>query len=164
MGYPFVVEQADDGYAASAAQFPSLAASKDRSELDRLMAEQLALVLQDYRERGERPPEPIAKEDVDTSDYEGGVYEIVFIEPVGLNPISLSIEKAIDEVGISRAELARRMKAPASVVSRLVNPFYWGHSARSLREVAAALNADLEVRFVQAKPPQKRRSSTSASF
>ncbi len=151
MSYPFIVERSDEGYAASAAQFPTLAASKNRDELGRLMAEQLALVLQDYRERSEKPPEANALEEIDTSDYEEGTYEIILVEPAELSPISLSIEEAIEGQGLSRAELARRMNVPASVVSRLTNPFYWGHSAKSLREVAAALNAELEVRFVQPK-------------
>ena len=64
-----------------------------------------------------------------------------------MNPVSLEIEQALSAAGLSQAELARRIGSSRSAVSRLINPFYWGHSLDVLRRVADALNAQLQVKF-----------------
>jgi hypothetical protein len=43
--------------------------------------------------------------------------------------------------------VAEAMGTTQSAVARLCNPDYWGHSVESLRKVALALNAPLEVKF-----------------
>lgn len=159
MRYPFVIEPAPSNLAASAVQFATLATAKERSKLERLMAEQLALVLYEYTQRGEAPPAPADASTVDLSEYEEGS-EVVYIRPAPLNPISLKLEAEIERQGITQSELARRMNTPRSVISRLTNPFYWGHSLKSLNEVAQALNVELEVSF---EPPDKRRQDAVAA-
>lgn len=150
MKYAFVIEPAAGNLTASALQFTTLATAADRAKLERLMAEQLALVLHDYAKRGETPPAPEDANVVDLlDDYEEGS-EIVYVEPAPLNPVSLAIEAALERQGVSQSDLGRRMGAPRSVVSRLTNPFYWGHSLKSLNEVARALGTQLEVGFVPA--------------
>lgn len=63
------------------------------------------------------------------------------------NHVSLVIERAMREEGVSAGELARRLDVDARVVQRLTNPFYFGHSTRTLRAVAAALGKHLRVTF-----------------
>lgn len=76
-----------------------------------------------------------------------GSEEILFLEPAPMNPVSLEIEQALSKAGLSQAELARRIGSSRSAVSRLTNPFYWGHSLDVLRRVAEALNSELQVKF-----------------
>ncbi len=52
--------------------------------------------------------------------------------------------------GMTQSELARQVGTSASVISRLENAGYEGHSLTMLRRVAAALGKDLELKFVPA--------------
>lgn len=147
VAYPFVVEETPTGFAASALQFPSLATAATRAELDRLMGEQAALYLLDCRLASTVPSHPCAEDDLDLSDWSeaGGEPEVVYVEPAAINEVSVAIERALREEGVAYAELARRMGASPSVVTRLTDPFYFGHTTRSLRTVARALGRRLDV-------------------
>jgi ribosome-binding protein aMBF1 (putative translation factor) len=57
------------------------------------------------------------------------------------------------KAGISQAELARRVGTTQSVISRLEDADYDGHSLAMLNRIAAALERRVEIRFV----PRKRR-------
>lgn len=50
--------------------------------------------------------------------------------------------------GLSQRELARRIGTTASVISRLENADYDGHSLSMLRRIAAAVGYRVEVRFL----------------
>ena len=147
VAYPFAVIQTPTGFAASALQFPSLATAATRAELDHLMREQVALYLLECRLESAVPSPPCAEEDLDLSDWSesGGEPDVVYVEPAAVNEASVAIERALREEGVAYAELARRMDAPASVVTRLTDPFYFGHTTRSLRKVAHALGRRLDV-------------------
>jgi antitoxin HicB len=71
--------------------------------------------------------------------------EVVFLEPAAFNPVSQEIAAALVVARITQAELARRLETSPAAVSRLVNPFYWGHSLALLRRIAEALQAELTV-------------------
>lgn len=60
------------------------------------------------------------------------------------------------EAGLSQRELARRAGTTASVISRLENADYEGHSVRLLRRLAAVMDFNVEVRFRRRKPGQDR--------
>jgi antitoxin HicB len=145
MKYPFFMQKTERNYAATAVQFPTLATHTDRSELERLMAEGLALQLHDYTERGEQAPAPLAEKELDLSDYEGEDVEVVWVEPAKLNPVSLELDRAIRAAGLSEAEVARRTGTSRAAMTRVTNPFYWGHSLNTLRKLADALGVQLEV-------------------
>jgi ribosome-binding protein aMBF1 (putative translation factor) len=55
--------------------------------------------------------------------------------------------------GLSQAELARRVGTTQSVISRLEDADYEGHSLAMLNRIAAAVERRVEIRFV----PRKRR-------
>lgn len=111
----------------------------------------LALALQDLTELGLPPPTPCPSTELDLSDYElTEPYEIVEAAPAKMNPVSIEIERALESAGVTRTELARRMQVPRSVVSRITDPFYFGHSVRTVQRVADALNVRLEIRLAQA--------------
>lgn len=67
-----------------------------------------------------------------------------FHEP---DPVSLELARALKEAGISQAELARRLGVKPPSIARLFSPRYTGHSIRSLREIAAALGMEVEVKL-----------------
>jgi DNA-binding XRE family transcriptional regulator len=50
--------------------------------------------------------------------------------------------------GLTQSQLAERVGTTASVISRLENADYEGHSLSMLRRVANALGKDIDVRFV----------------
>ena len=64
-----------------------------------------------------------------------------------LNPVSLEVAAAIARSGLPQSQVAEDMDTTQSAVARLCNPDYWGHSVESLRKLALALNAPLEVKF-----------------
>ncbi len=163
MKYPFVIEPARLNLAASAVQFATLATANNRAELGRLMAEQLALELHSYAERNETPPAPLDDVDIDLSNYEAGSM-VVYVEPAPLNPVSLTLAAELEQLGVKPSELAKRLGTSRSVVSRLTNPFYWGHSVKTLNRVAEVLGTELRVSFAapEAAPKPERRATTRA--
>lgn len=52
------------------------------------------------------------------------------------------------DAGLSQRELAQRVKTTASVICRLEDADYDGHSMTMLRRIAEALNKRVELRFV----------------
>jgi transcriptional regulator with XRE-family HTH domain len=64
------------------------------------------------------------------------------------------------EAGLSQRELAARVGTTASVICRLEDADYDGHSLALLRRVAAAVGRRVEVRFV----PETDRDTTPATF
>ena len=55
-----------------------------------------------------------------------------------------------DEAGLTQAELAELVGTSRTVITRLEDDDYDGHSLSMLRRVAAALNKRIEIRFVTA--------------
>jgi ribosome-binding protein aMBF1 (putative translation factor) len=53
--------------------------------------------------------------------------------------------------GLTQGELAKRVGTSASVISRLEDADYEGHSLAMLRRIGAALNKRVEIRFVTVK-------------
>ena len=53
-----------------------------------------------------------------------------------------------EKSGLSQRELARLVGTTASVICRLENADYEGHSLAMLRRIATALNKRVEIRFV----------------
>lgn len=52
------------------------------------------------------------------------------------------------KAGLTQAQLAKLIGTTASVISRLEDADYKGHSLAMLRRIAAALNKRVEIRFV----------------
>jgi ribosome-binding protein aMBF1 (putative translation factor) len=61
------------------------------------------------------------------------------------------IHQARTEAGLSQRQLAARIGSTASVICRLEDGDYNGHSMAMLRRIADALGQRVEVRFVPAK-------------
>jgi ribosome-binding protein aMBF1 (putative translation factor) len=65
--------------------------------------------------------------------------------------IAMGIFQLRTEAGLSQRELASRIGTTASVISRLEDADYQGHSMAMLRRIAAAVGKRVEVRFVPTK-------------
>ncbi len=62
-----------------------------------------------------------------------------------------------DKAGLSQRDLAKLVGTSASVICRLEDADYEGHSLSMLRRIAAALNKRVEIRFVSVR--RKARSA-----
>lgn len=146
--YPFIIEKAESNYAAVAEQFSILITADSREELGRNMPNTLAAHLFEMRRKGLAIPAPITATQVDTSDFDE--FEIVMVEPAPTNPVSLKVAITIEASGLTQAEIAERMETTQSVISRLADPFYWGHTIKSLSRLAKALGRKVEIDFPHA--------------
>ncbi|MDP7005119.1 MAG: helix-turn-helix transcriptional regulator [Phycisphaerales bacterium] len=52
------------------------------------------------------------------------------------------------EAGLSQREFAKRIDTTASVICKLENADYDGHTMKSLRKIAAAVGKTVQIRFV----------------
>ena len=71
------------------------------------------------------------------------------------------IYAARNKAGLSQAELADRIGTKQSVISRLEDADYEGHSLSMLHRIAAALGQCVEIRFL---PPQKAARGCRANI
>lgn len=150
--YPFAVEHSDGSWSASALQWPAAIAAATRDELERLMAEQVALYLHDEVVEGRTPEPPKYEHQLNVAPYreDGEEFEVVFVSPAPLSSAAVAIDRALHEDGVSQAELARRMGVPRSTISRITDPLYSGHTTNTLRAVAEALGRKLRIDLVAA--------------
>lgn len=77
--------------------------------------------------------------------------------------ISVLIYDLRHAAGLTQAQLAKRVGTTASVISRLEDADYDGHSLGMLRRIAAALGRKVEIRLVRTgrRAPAARRKSRS---
>lgn len=75
-----------------------------------------------------------------------------FEEEVANREVAQKIYQLRTKAKISQAELARRVGTTQSVISRLEDADYEGHSLAMLNRIAAALEQRVEIRFVSRKP------------
>ena len=71
------------------------------------------------------------------------------------------IYEARNKAGLSQAELAERIGTKQSVISRLEDADYEGHSLSMLQRIAAALGQGVEIRFFAVKTTRGRRSNAA---
>jgi DNA-binding XRE family transcriptional regulator len=71
--------------------------------------------------------------------------------------IARQIYQMREQAGITQRELAKRIGTTASVICRLEDDDYEGHSLGMLRRIAAALGKRVEIRIL----PAKRRSRSA---
>lgn len=132
------------GFSAS---FPDLSGlvvtARDEASLVSALEEALALHLSAMREDGDELPEPSP---VNAHDLEPGETPYM-TAPAPMNPVSLEVGRAIAATGKSLRQLQRETGISYAVLSRLQDPFYWGHSLASLRQLAGALGLKLEVKL-----------------
>ena len=75
----------------------------------------------------------------------------VFEEEVANREVGQKIYQLRQDAGLSQVELARRVGTTQSVISRLEDADYEGHSLAMLNRIAAAVERRVEIRFVLRK-------------
>ena len=60
------------------------------------------------------------------------------------------------QAGLTQRQLAAKLKTSPSVVRRLEDADYEGHSLAMLRRIAEVLGKRIEIRFVNADKPKRR--------
>jgi ribosome-binding protein aMBF1 (putative translation factor) len=69
--------------------------------------------------------------------------------------VARRIYKLRTNAGLTQRQLAARVGTSHSVVSRLEDDDYKGHSLAMLRRIAAALDKRVEIRFVSLRPKKR---------
>ena len=72
------------------------------------------------------------------------------------------IYDARNKAGLSQAELAKRVGTKQSVISRLEDADYEGHSLTMLQRIATALGQCVEIRFLASKKAARGHRSNAA--
>lgn len=148
MNYLCIYNNEAGDYTAIVPDFDSqiLVWGKTPDDALRLASEALALY---FVETQSSPNPQYAKlQDVPASVYRHFDYPIATtIAPAAMNPVSLEIEQMIERSGLTQTEISQRMGTSGAALSRLKNPFYWGHSLETLRKLAHATGQQLEVKF-----------------
>jgi ribosome-binding protein aMBF1 (putative translation factor) len=81
--------------------------------------------------------------------FEGSKEKLALLEEERSNAVvARQIYDLREKSGFSQRELARLVGTTASVICRLENADYEGHSLAMLRRIATALNKRIEIRFV----------------
>ena len=136
-----------DGYAGLVPELTVLAVGDSPEEVQQALAQGVSLYLQDVPDA-----RPLARhlaelpEDVQ-ADYAGTDVQEVLLEPAPMNPVSLEVKRAIDASGLSYREVARRMGTGHAAISRMANPFYWGHSLPALHRLADVLGVQVQLKL-----------------
>ncbi|WP_407541955.1 hypothetical protein Q0M94_16895 (plasmid) [Deinococcus radiomollis] len=71
----------------------------------------------------------------------------LLITPAPINPVSLEIERLVEASPLSLRNLAKEVGTSHSALIRMMNPFYWGHSLSSLRQLGVALDVEPVLSF-----------------
>jgi ribosome-binding protein aMBF1 (putative translation factor) len=96
-----------------------------------------------------RKPTTDALEIIDRLLYEGKPERLKQLEEVQANDeVGRKIYELRTKAGLTQAQLARMIGTTASVICRLEDADYEGHSLAMLRRVAAALDRRVEIRFL----------------
>lgn len=84
--------------------------------------------------------------------YQGKPHRILELEKAREeDELARKICKLREQAGLTQQRLAQLIGTTPSVISRLENPGYKGHSLALLRRIAAAANKRVEIRFVSSK-------------
>ena len=85
--------------------------------------------------------------------YEGKPERLAGLEEARANDnIARQIVGLRTQAGLTQRQLARLVGTTASVICRLEDADYEGHSLATLNRIAAALNRRVEIRFLPAQP------------
>jgi len=88
--------------------------------------------------------------------YAGKPERLAALEEARANDlVARKIAALREKAGLSQRELAKLIGTTASVICRLENADYEGHSLAMLNRIAAALNQRLEIRFVPLRKASK---------
>lgn len=148
--YLIVLERGEINWSTYAPDLPSVVATgSDEQDTERRMREALALYLYEMAQDGEAVPAQTATPTHYPNREASDVAH--FVEPAPLNPVNLEVKRALAATGKSLRQLAQKIGISQPTLSRLQNPFYWGHTVATLRGLADALGVRLQVKFADSE-------------
>lgn len=101
--------------------------------------------------KAKRPPTTDAVGILHHRYYAGRPGRLAALEEARANDnVARKITALRVQAGLTQRQLAKLVGTTASVICRLENADYEGHSLAMLNRIAAALNQRVEIRFVQA--------------
>lgn len=148
--YQAVFRQTSTGWSGFFPDLPgAVATGKSKEQILERLSEALALHLYDMEQEGDHAPLPHSYE---AATLKGKYSDAEFakVSPAELNPLSLEIGKVIDDSGKSLRQIESETGIKYSVLSRLQDPFYWGHSLRSVLAFAQAFGLKTKFEFIAA--------------
>ncbi len=96
-----------------------------------------------------RKPTTDALKIIDRLLYEGRPERLRQLEETqAADEVGRKIHELRTKAGLTQAQLAKMIGTTASVICRLEDADYEGHSLAMLRRIAAALNRRVDIRFV----------------
>jgi len=99
-----------------------------------------------------RKPTRDALEIIDRMFYDGKPERQALLEQAFADDeVARKIYDLRSKAGLTQRELAKLVKTTASVICKLEDADYEGHSLAMLRRIAAALNRRVEIRFLPLK-------------
>ena len=150
MPYLIVLEPGEANWSAYAPDLPGVVATgQHQQETERRMREALALHLFEMSREGDAVPAQISTPARYPNAEPGDI--ACLVDPAPINPVSLEVERMLSATGKSLRQLAADIGISQPTLSRLQNPFYWGHSVASLRALAEALGVTLQVKFADSE-------------
>ena len=106
----------------------------------------------DIRKDSKPKPATDAVEIIHRRYYEGRPQRIAELAEAEANDtVARKIYELRKRAGLTQQQLAKLVGTTTSVISRLEDADYEGHSLAMLRRIATALNKRVELRFVSAK-------------
>jgi antitoxin HicB len=139
-----VLSKVRNGYSGSFPDLPGLVSSgKDEATARLHLSEALALHLYQMQLDGDDLPVKRTKRVADLGPDE----QLVQVEPAPINPVSLLLGDLFESSGRTLTDLAPILGMKRPALSRLQDPFYWGHSLATLRTIAERLDRTVEVSF-----------------
>jgi DNA-binding XRE family transcriptional regulator len=110
-----------------------------------------------------RKPTTDAIEIIHRRHYEGRPQRIAeLVEAEANDTVARKLYALRKRAGLTQQRLAKLVGTTTSVICRLEDADYQGHSLAMLRRVANALNKRVELRFVNARSRQERRGRAAA--
>ena len=101
------------------------------------------------KRKAKRKPTSDALEILHRRYYEGHPERLASLEEERANlDVACKIHDLRTKAGLTQRQLAKLVGTQASVICKLEDADYQGHSLSMLRRVAAALNKRVEIRFV----------------
>ena len=97
--------------------------------------------------------------------YEGKPERIAELEEARVNDdVARQIRELREEAGLSQQKLAELVGTTASVICRLEDADYEGHSLSMLNRIASALERRIKIDFVPVVNPSSRQDSPSQAM
>src|SRR5271170_4021396 len=98
-----------------------------------------------------------AVEIIDRRFFSGKPEMLAMLEEEEVNAdIACKIYNLRSQAGLSQRDLAKLVGTTASVICRLEDADYYGHSIAMLRRIASALNRRIEINFVPTRKSAKK--------